>query len=80
MNQSIEDRLLGCDLSVALTVNEINQVLSILGKYPFEEVSYIINKIRSNCQPQVDNLRIKFQNELDAQAAKESSTPKKVED
>ena len=41
------------NINLELTVDEANTILRVLGKHPFEEVVTIINKIKSQGEPQV---------------------------
>lgn len=40
-------------IKLELTVDECNMILRVLGKHPFEEVVAVINKIKSQGEPQV---------------------------
>lgn len=40
-------------IKLELTVDECNMILRTLGKHPFEEVVLLINKIKSQGEPQV---------------------------
>lgn len=40
-------------INLELTVDECNTILRVLGKHPFEEVVTIINKIKTQGEPQV---------------------------
>ena len=40
-------------IKLELTVEEANTILRTLGKHPFEEVVMLINKIKSQGEPQV---------------------------
>jgi len=46
MNESI--------IKLELSIDEVNMVLRVLGKHPFEEVVTVINKIKQQGDPQVD--------------------------
>ena len=41
-------------IKLELTIYEVNMVLRVLGKHPFEEVVTVINKIKQQGDPQVD--------------------------
>jgi hypothetical protein len=41
------------NIKLELTVEECNTILRVLGKHPFEEVVTIINKIKTQGEPQV---------------------------
>ena len=40
-------------IKLELTIDEANTILRVLGKHPFEEVVALINKIKSQGEPQV---------------------------
>jgi hypothetical protein len=40
-------------IELKLSVKDVNHILGIIGKYPFEEVIGIINGIRLQAEPQV---------------------------
>ena len=46
MNESI--------IKLELSIDEVNMVLRVLGKHPFEEVVTLVTKIKSQGDPQVD--------------------------
>ena len=57
-------------IKLELTIDECNMILRTLGKHPFEEVITVINKIKSQGEPQVLA--------LEAEAAKAAAeTPEK---
>lgn len=41
-------------IKLELTIEECNMILRVLGKHPFEEVVAVINKIKSQGEPQVE--------------------------
>ena len=41
------------NIKIELTVEEANTILRVLGKHPFEEVVAVIQKIKSQGEPQV---------------------------
>jgi|APGre2960657373_1045057.scaffolds.fasta_scaffold460694_1 hypothetical protein len=41
------------NIKLELTVDEVNAILRCLGKHPFEEIATLINKIKSQGEPQV---------------------------
>lgn len=45
------------DLTIELTLNEINMILASLGKHPFDEISQLIGKIRSQGEEQISALQ-----------------------
>jgi hypothetical protein len=55
-------------IKLDLTIDEVNMILRVLGKHPFEEVVAMINKIKEQGEPQVEEI-IK-----QAEAAKAAST------
>ncbi|CAB5221391.1 hypothetical protein UFOVP240_151 [uncultured Caudovirales phage] len=40
-------------IKLELTVDEVNAILRSLGKHPFEEIALLINKIKTQGEPQV---------------------------
>jgi hypothetical protein len=40
-------------LKLELSIDEVNMILRVMGKHPFEEVVNLINKIQEQCSPQV---------------------------
>ena len=40
-------------IKLELEINEVNMLLAVLGKHPFEEVVTLINKIKQQGEPQV---------------------------
>ena len=40
-------------IKLELTIDECNMILRVLGKHPFEEVVAVINKIKTQGEPQV---------------------------
>ena len=46
MNESI--------IKLELSIDEVNMVLRVLGKHPFEEVVTLVTKIKQQGDPQVD--------------------------
>ena len=40
-------------IKLEFTVEEVNMILRVLGKHPFEEVVAVINKIKAQGEPQV---------------------------
>ena len=55
-SQQIEAATLGSKISLNLTVREVNVILGLLGKYPFEEVNQLVSRIQEEGQPQVRKL------------------------
>lgn len=43
------------DLTLSLTLPEINQILDALGKRPYEEVFQLVSKIQQQAQGQIQN-------------------------
>lgn len=56
------------NIKLELTVDEVNAILRSLGKHPFEEIASLINKIKSQGEPQVAEL-VKTQEAAAAQTA-----------
>lgn len=54
-------------IKLELTIDECNTILRVLGKHPFEEVVTIIQKIKSQGEPQVVA--------LEAETAKQAELP-----
>lgn len=71
--QDIERAVLESTIGLTLTVDEVNKLLSIVSKFPFEEVSRLIARIHEEGQPQINATVAK----LKAQA--ETETPKSPE-
>lgn len=44
------------NIKLELTVDEVNAILRSLGKHPFEEIALLINKIKTQGEPQVAEL------------------------
>jgi hypothetical protein len=44
------------NIKLELTVDEVNAILRSLGKHPFEEIATLINKIKTQGEPQVAEL------------------------
>jgi hypothetical protein len=44
------------DIKLELTIDEVNTILRTLGKHPFEEVVALVQKIKSQGDPQVDEI------------------------
>ena len=45
------------EITIELTLNEINMILASLGKHPFDEISQLIGKIRSQGEEQISALQ-----------------------
>lgn len=43
-------------IKLELTIDECNMILRVLGKHPFEEVVSVINKIKAQGEPQVEEI------------------------
>jgi len=43
-------------IKLELTIDECNMILRVLGKHPFEEVVAVINKIKAQGEPQVEEI------------------------
>ena len=56
-------------LKIELEVNEVNTILRVLGKHPFDEVVSLISKIKQQGEPQVEEI-VK-----QAEAAQAASAP-----
>ena len=44
------------NIKLELTIDEVNTILRTLGKHPFEEVVALVQKIKSQGDPQVDEI------------------------
>ncbi len=51
--KQLELEVLTSSVNLTLSVKDVNVILGILGKFPFDEVSNIIASIKSECEPQV---------------------------
>lgn len=49
---------------ITLTVEEVNQVLTALGRQPYDTVYLLINKLRTDCQSQID--AVQFKKDMDS--------------
>lgn len=45
------------ELNLTLTITEINKILAILGKYPFDEIASLVTKIHSQGETQIKELQ-----------------------
>ena len=43
-------------IKLELEINEVNMILAVLGKHPFEEVVKVISKIKQQGDPQAEAL------------------------
>lgn len=43
-------------IKIELTIDEVNMILRVLGKHPFEEVVSVIQKIKEQGDPQAEAL------------------------
>jgi hypothetical protein len=43
-------------IKLELEINEVNMILAVLGKHPFEEVVKLISKIKQQGDPQAEAL------------------------
>jgi len=55
-------------IKLELEINEVNSILAVLGKHPFEEVVALIQKIKVQGDPQAQAI-------ADAEAAQAPETP-----
>ena len=62
--KQFEAAILASDISITMTVAEMNNLLTIIGKCPFEEVYEIVAKIQKLGQPQVDAIVAKVRNAI----------------
>jgi hypothetical protein len=42
------------DINLTLTVDEVNVILASLGKHPFDQIAALVQKIKTQGQPQVN--------------------------
>ena len=43
-------------IKLELSIDEVNMILRVLGKHPFDEVVALVSKIKGQGDPQVDEL------------------------
>jgi hypothetical protein len=55
-------------INLQLEINEVNMILAVLGKHPFEEVVALVSKIKTQGDPQAQAI-------ADAQAATAPAAP-----
>jgi hypothetical protein len=55
-------------IKLELSIEEVNTVLRVLGKHPFEEVVNLIGKIKSQGDPQAEEMAKQMAAEQAAQA------------
>lgn len=73
--QQIEQEILTSKIALNLTVRDVNIIISLLSKYPFEEVNQLIGELQTAGQPQVRKLLA----EVEAKVAAASTAPTDVE-
>ena len=73
--QQIEQEILTSKISLNLTVRDVNIIISLLSKYPFEEVNQLIGELQTAGQPQVRKLLA----EVEAKVVAASTAPTDVE-
>lgn len=73
--QQLEQEVLGSKIVLTLSVHEVNQILSIIGKYPFEEVASLVQRIQTEGQPQINATISKLKAEDEANAKVSDVTP-----
>jgi hypothetical protein len=44
------------ELNITLTITDVNKLLAILGKYPFDEINALIGKIYAQGEAQIKEL------------------------
>ena len=59
----IEQAVLDSSITLTFKVSDINKLLSIVGKYPFEEVQALIHDIQNQGQPQINDTIVKLKAE-----------------
>lgn len=73
-DKEMEQAILKSNIVLTLTVNETNQILSIIGKYPFEEVQNLIRRIQDEGQPQINAIAAKLTAASEAAEAAEKAS------
>jgi hypothetical protein len=61
-------------IKIELTIDEVNMILRVLGKHPFEEVVAVISKIKEQGDPQAQEI-IKQIEAAQAAQAEAPATP-----
>jgi len=56
-------------IKLELTLEEVNMILRVLGRHPFDEVVTLVGKIRDQGQPQVNEQADKAKSEEEAKKA-----------
>lgn len=75
-DKEVEQAVLATKITLALTVAEVNMILGLIGKYPFEEVNGLVARVHEQGQPQIAAFVTKLQ---EAEVAKEAAAPTIVE-
>jgi len=75
--QEIEQQVLNSKIILSLSVHEVNKLLSIVGKFPFEEVQTLIARIHEEGQPQINKIVADLK--AAAEAEETPAAPKVVE-
>lgn len=72
----IERAVLSSKIVLTLSVHEVNQILSIIGKFPFEEVQALVRNIQDLGQPQINATitKLKAEDEANSKVADVSVT------
>lgn len=73
--KELEQAVLASKIVLTLSVHQINQLLSIVGKFPFEEVQSLIREIQEVGQPQINATITKLKAEDEAADKVEDVTP-----
>lgn len=63
--KELEQAVLASKIVLTLSVYQINQLLSVVGKFPFEEVQSLIREIQESGQPQINATIAKLRAEDD---------------
>lgn len=54
MTQALDENT--TELNIVLTITDVNKLLAILGKYPFDEINALIGKIYAQGEAQIKEL------------------------
>lgn len=68
--QTLEKEVLASKISINMTVKDVNVILNILGKYPFDEVASVVTLLQNEGQPQVRKLVAEIEAKYQAEAEK----------
>lgn len=77
--KQMEQIVLSSKIVLTMTVEEINKILSIISKYPFDEVNQLIRRFHEEGQPQINAVIAKLQKEQTAEAAAAESVASPID-